>query len=162
MNRSMCRQPRSSCRAQSGVGLIEVLVAVLVLSIGFLGVAALQAMSLSTNNSAMARSMATISSYSILDAMRADSGAQAQAGNYNTTVTADSCPSPKTVSLASEQIKQWCIQLGHNLGATKNTIGKIDCGSSSPVACTVTIQFDDSRAAVGGAPDQTVATKAVL
>ena len=58
--------------AQSGVGLIEVLVAVLVLSIGFLGIAALQAMSLSTNNSDMARSMATIASYSIMDAMRAD------------------------------------------------------------------------------------------
>lgn len=161
MNRSIRRQRRSSRRAQSGVGLIEVLVAVLVLSIGFLGVAALQAMSLSTNNSAMARSMATISSYSILDAMRADiSGAQA--GNYTTTVTADSCPDPETTSLASGQIKQWCIQLGHNLGATRNTTGKIDCGTSSPVVCTVTIQFDDSRAAVGGAPDQTVTTKAVL
>ena len=52
--------------------MIEVLVAVLVLSIGFLGMAALQAMSLSTNNSAMARSLATINAYSILDSMRAD------------------------------------------------------------------------------------------
>ena len=72
---------------QSGVGLIEVLMAVLVLSIAFLGMAALQALSMSTNNSAMARSMATIDSYSIMDAMRADA-ASARATAYNTTVTA--------------------------------------------------------------------------
>ena len=60
----------SSRRHQQGVGLIEVLIAVLVVSIGFLGVAALQVYTLSTNNSAMARSMTTVASYSILDAMR--------------------------------------------------------------------------------------------
>ena len=76
------RFARLGGRHQAGVGLIEVLVAVLVLSIGFLGVAALQARSMSTNNSAMVRSMATIASYSILDAMRADLP-NAVAGNYN-------------------------------------------------------------------------------
>ena len=89
--------------SQAGVGLIEVLVAVLVLSIGFLGIAALQAMSLSTNNSAMARSMATIASYSIMDAMRADI-ANAKAGAYNTSTAlkATACPTD-TSTLAKRQ-----------------------------------------------------------
>ena len=92
MKRSLLkgRFVRVCARHQAGVGLIEVLVAVLVLSIGFLGVAALQARSLSTNNSAMVRSMATIASYSILDAMRADiAGARANA--YNKTIKGNAC-----------------------------------------------------------------------
>jgi type IV pilus assembly protein PilV len=167
---------RGQRKAQSGVGLIEVLVAVLVLSIGFLGIAALQAMSLSTNNSAMARSMATVSSYSILDAMRADI-AHAKNGDYNKTVTPATaavpasgataavpanpaaCPAAGT-TLAGYQLSQWCGQLGKNLGATTKTTGKVDCGVSG--VCTVTITFDDSRAGVGGTSDQQVITKAKL
>ena len=148
--------------AQSGVGLIEVLVAVLVLSIAFLGIAALQAMSLSTNNSAMARSMATIHSYSILDAMRADiSGANA--GSYNragsSAIKANACPAADG-SLANAQLNQWCIQLGQTLGATEATTGGIDCTATGD--CTVTITFDDSRAGVGGSSVQTVTTRAML
>ncbi|HWX67141.1 MAG TPA: type IV pilus modification protein PilV [Rhodanobacter sp.] len=162
---------------QSGVGLIEVLVAVLVLSIAFLGIAALQAMSLSTNNSAMARSMATIDSYSILDAMRADI-ANAKAGNYNGTVTAATsavpasgataavpanpaaCPAAGTTSLAAVQLSQWCGQLSTDLGATTHTTGTVNCDNTGN--CTVTIQFDDSRAGVGGGSSQQVITKAIL
>jgi len=146
--------------AQSGVGLIEVLVAVLVLSIAFLGIAALQAMSMSTNNSAMARSMATIDSYSILDAMRADL-VSAKGTNYNGTVTANACPTT-TGTLANAQLAQWCTQLGHDLGATASTKGLIRCSSSGE--CTVTITFDDSRAGAGAASSssQQIITKAIL
>ncbi|HET8763670.1 MAG TPA: type IV pilus modification protein PilV [Rhodanobacter sp.] len=87
--------PSRGMAAQRGVGMIEVLVAVLVLSIGFVGIAALQARSLSTNNSAMARSMATVDSYSILDAMRADL-ANAVANSYDGTVVGDACPAAGT------------------------------------------------------------------
>lgn len=152
------RRATAANTAQAGVGLIEVLVAVLVLSIGFLGVAALQAMSLSTNNSAMARSMATINSYSILDAMRADISTAKSTG-YNGTVTASACPAAGG-SLSAAQLTQWCNQLGATLGKTANTTGKVACSATGE--CTVTIQFDDSRAAVGGVSDQTVITKAIL
>lgn len=144
---------------QSGVGLIEVLVAVLVLSIAFLGVAALQAVSLSTNNSAMARSMATIDSYSILDAMRADA-ASAKAGAYNTSsLNAGSCPAA-AASLASVQLNHWCAQLGNDLGLVATTKGAISCGATGD--CTVTITFDDSRSGKGGAAAQALTTRAML
>ena len=150
---------------QSGVGLIEVLVAVLVLSIAFLGIAALQAMSLSTNNSAMARSMATIASYSILDAMRADFDT-AKAGTYDRTgtsaVKASACPAG-TGSLANAQISEWCGQLAQTLGAAATTTGDINCSTvGDSVDCTVTITFDDSRAGVGGSSVQKVTTRAML
>jgi type IV pilus assembly protein PilV len=151
--------------AQSGVGLIEVLIAVLVLSIAFLGIAALQAMSLSTNNSAMARSMATIASYSILDAMRADI-ASARSGAYNTTVTANACSAGTSGTLASAQIYQWCTsQLGNkSLGAVASTKGEIACSAvgTASADCTITITFDDSRAGLGGTSNQQVVTRAML
>lgn len=172
MNMTIDFMPNDSVQAptirgrsfQSGVGLIEVLVAVLVLSIAFLGIAALQAMSLSTNNSAMARSMATISSYSILDAMRADMSG-AQAGDYNrigsSKVTAGPCPTD-TSSLANAQITAWCGQLGRALGPTATTTGEINCTAVDKSAdCTVTITFDDSRAGMGGNV-QSVITRAML
>lgn len=146
--------------AQAGVGLIEIMVAVLVLSIGFLGVAALQVLSLSTNNSAMARSMATISSYSILDAMRADLPT-AGTGGYNTTVNANACPAAGA-TMASTQINHWCKQLGNNLGANATTQGAIACVGGGPVNCTVTIAFDDSRAGAGGSTNQKIVTQGML
>ncbi|MDE3209501.1 MAG: type IV pilus modification protein PilV [Pseudomonadota bacterium] len=148
-------------RTQSGVGLIEVMVAVLVLSIGFLGVAALQVVSLSTNNSAMARSMAVIASYSIQDAMRADI-ANARAGSYNTGTTpikANACPAAGT-TLATWQLNQWCAELGNRLGAAASTTGAIKCSNTGD--CTVTITFDDSRSGVGGSNAQQVVTEGML
>ena len=149
------RGPQSK---QRGVGLIEVLVAVLILSIAFLGVAALQAMSLSTNNTAMARSMATISSYSILDAMRADlTNATALSYNTATPLKANACPDAGA-TLATYQLNQWCNQLGKNLGVAATTTGAIACTATGD--CTITISFDDSRASAGS--KQTVVTRAML
>lgn len=142
---------------QSGVGMLEVLIAVLVVSIGFLGMAALQAKALSTNNSAMARSMATIATYSIFDAMRSDL-ASAETGAYNTSntpVVANACPDAGG-TLASQQLHLWCKQLGDALGATASTRGDIACTNTG--RCTVTVQFDDSRAGVGGSATQKVTT----
>jgi type IV pilus assembly protein PilV len=149
---------------QTGVGLIEVMVAVLVLAIAFLGIAALQAMSLSTNNSAMARSMATIASYSILDAMRAD---VANAASYNTTVTGNACPTTTTTTQAQAQLGQWCGELAQNLGKAATTSGTVNCtavssGTNATADCTITVTFDDTRAGVGGTNSQTVTTRAML
>lgn len=152
-----CRagQVFSKRNCQSGVGLIEVMVAVLVLSIAFLGIAALQAVSLSTSNSSMARSMATIASYSILDAMRVDS-ANAKAGIYNIPASApiktSACPAAGS-TLQTYQVNQWCKQLAASLGASTTTTGAINCLASGN--CTVTITFDDSRSGNNAAGSST-------
>ncbi|MFK2876819.1 type IV pilus modification protein PilV [Rhodanobacter hydrolyticus] len=166
----MIVSPRRAVRVlsrhrQSGVGLIEVLVAVLLLSIAFLGIAALQGRSLSTNNSAMARSLATIASYSILDAMRADMDG-ARAGSYDRTgsskIIANACPDASG-TMAETQLGLWCAQLGQGLGAVETTTGQVACADTGATAdCTITITFDDSRAGVGGSRVQTIATRAML
>ena len=72
---------------QRGTTLIEVLVAMLVLSIGLLGVAALQVNALTTNQGAHVRSQASVLAYDIADRMRANR-VVALAGGYNTTYAA--------------------------------------------------------------------------
>ncbi|MCC5885419.1 MAG: type IV pilus modification protein PilV [Gammaproteobacteria bacterium] len=57
---------------QSGFSLIEVLVAVLIVSVGVLGVAGLQLLSLQNNTSAMFRTQAIQSAYDIMDRARAN------------------------------------------------------------------------------------------
>ncbi len=135
-------------RVEAGVGLIEILIAVLVLSIGILGIAALQTRALANNNSSMSRSQATIASYSIIDAMRADR-VNALAGSYNKTVTTGSCPTT-SATLAQYQLQQWCKNYPTSIGA----VGKIYCSVIGD--CTITINYNDTSSA------QTVITKVVL
>ena len=103
------------------------------------------------------QTMATISSYSILEAMRLDK-ANALLGRYDGTVTASSCPDPGT-SLATYQINAWCVQLGKALGAVSSTQGTVACKAVG--TCEVKVQFDNSKA-TGGSSTQTVVTEAAL
>ncbi len=152
----------SSPHRQRGVGLIEILVAVLILSIGLLGMGWVQTRALANNNSSMARSMAVVASYSILDAMRADR-ANALAGTYNTAadegITADDCPDAGS-TLAEAQLSNWCLELGTIQGEVSSTVGEISCADDG--ACDITITFDDGRIGTGGSAAQTVTTRGML
>lgn len=136
-------------RSQLGVGLIEVLIAVLVLSIGILGIAALQTTALSDNGSSLNKSAATAATYSILEGLRLDR-ANAVAGVYNQNmpVKTNACPAAGA-TLASYLINNWCTnQLGNFLGKTATAQGSINCTAAG--ACTIIIQFDDSKSTGGG------------
>ena len=140
-------------RNQRGVGLIEVMVAVLVFAVGRLGVAALQAAALRNSQSSLERSQAVIHSYAILDAMRANLAA-ARSGDYNTALTCDAA-GPGGASLAAADIADW-------LGAVQEAMGNDACGriqcdaiaGSQARSCTVTVQWDDSRGTEGEAAQQ--------
>jgi len=148
-------------RAQVGVGLIEVLIAVLVLSIGILGIAALQTRALSDNGSSLNRSAATAATYSIIEAMRLDRAAAVTGLAYNITVTTNACPA-QGATLATYQLSQWCnFQLGNFLGKTSTTSGTVACPNTGTGLCTITIQFDDSKAS-GGVTNFRLVTTAQL
>jgi type IV pilus assembly protein PilV len=66
MNKHITKRPAK------GFTLIEILVALVVLSIGLLGVAALQLNSLRNNHSSAMRTQATFLAYDIIDRMRAN------------------------------------------------------------------------------------------
>lgn len=71
-----------------GFSLTEVLVAVVVLSVGLLGLAGLQMTSLRNNHSAYLRTVATVLSYDMADRMRANRAA-AEAGGYDNPVATE-------------------------------------------------------------------------
>jgi type IV pilus assembly protein PilV len=78
LNASMSQQMSS----QHGFTLLEVLVAIVILSIGLLGLAGLQAVSLNNNQIAYYRSIASQQTYDMADRIRANL-AGVTAGNYD-------------------------------------------------------------------------------
>ena len=94
-----------------GFTLLEVLVAMVVLSIGLLGLSGLQTSSLRNNHSAFLRSQATLVSNDIIDRMRANRDS-ATAGNYDidyaATPTASTCSSGCSASdVANVDLGEW-------------------------------------------------------
>src|SRR5262245_46183440 len=64
----MSRRTPPAARRQHGVGLVEVLVSMLVLSIGLLGLATLHMWTLRNEQSTLERSFAVVATHSIVDA----------------------------------------------------------------------------------------------
>jgi type IV pilus assembly protein PilV len=137
---------------QSGVGLVEVLVAVLVLSFGMLGLVGLQLWTLRNNQSALARSMVVVQSYSIVDAMRAD---RTNAINGRFDITLDAAV-PNSGDFVATTLTAWRANLLTALGP--GATGAVDCDGAR---CMVTVRWNDERAAEGNA-QQTVQTEVQL
>jgi type IV pilus assembly protein PilV len=128
-------------KQQAGVGLLEVLVAVLILSLGLLGMAGLQTRVLQQNQSSLVRSQAVMLSYSVLDALRLDRDG-AIAGTYNIPLTC--APPAPNGTLSGDTLSRWILDLRTRLGNTANTCGTIACANNG--ICTVRIVWDDTRA----------------
>lgn len=145
-NPSNTRRGQASGR-ERGASLIEVLIAVLVLAIGALGVAAMQAISLRNSQSALERTQAAVAAYSILDTMRANRQAAAQ-GLYNTART---CEVPASNgSLVGSDLNLWFTELQSSVKA--GACATVTCNGDT---CEVVIEWNDERG-TGGAEDQTI------
>lgn len=126
-------------RKQRGFTLIEVLVSALVLSIGLVGVAGLQAFSLKNNQSSFMRSQATSLAYDLADRMRANV-ASANANMYlpGTEALAVGCTS--TAGCSPQQMAQ------HDLAEWNNAIAMyLPMGEG--FVCIDSTPFDGSGAA---------------
>jgi type IV pilus assembly protein PilV len=121
-----------------GVSLIEVMVSVLILSIGLLGIAAMQATALRNTQSSMERSQAVIHSYAILDSMRANLNS-ARANLYNVDWT---CAAPAETDLVTRDIASWINSIGQAGSRLKDGCGRINCDNN---VCTVDVRWNDSR-----------------
>lgn len=140
-------------RHVAGTGMIEVLIAVVILSFGMLGIAALEATSLRNSQSALERSQAVVQTYAILDAMRANLDV-ARIGGYNlATMT---CAAPNAGDLAATDLHDWILGLQTQLGPA--ACGQVTCGSLS---CKIEVRWDDSRG-LGGSSAQALTTETRL
>lgn len=102
---------RSGLRYQAGFTLVEVMVAVLILSVGLIGVAGLQALSLKNGQSSFMRSQATALAYDLADRMRAN--VVGATSNFYYPATAASTPACSTTAgcgiqqLAENDLAEW-------------------------------------------------------
>lgn len=134
---------------QSGFTLLEVLVAMLVLTIGLLGLAGLMASSMRNNLSASHRTQATWMAADIIDRMRANR-ASAIAGGY---VAAAALGTPVACTVAApagtveqQDIAAWKSQLGCVLPTGDGSIAVTNAARA-----TVVIRWNDSRGSQGSA-----------
>jgi type IV pilus assembly protein PilV len=138
-----------------GASLIEVLVAVLVLSLGLLGMAALQSRAVKGNISSGQRSQAVMLSHYVIDVMRVDRES-AKGGAYNTGANFICDPNAfNGVSLAETTRNAWLTSIKQNIGQVgdNTTCAHITCDAD--YVCTVQIRWDDSLG--GGLANQTIA-----
>ncbi len=136
-------------RRSEGTSLIEVLISVLILGIGLLGIASMQAITLRNGQSSMGRSQAVMQTYSIFDNMRANT-VLARANAYNMART---CAVPTTTATqAQRDLRNWMTSVQDNLGAT--ACGTVLCGVD--LVCTVTVDWNDSRGTAGATVQRTI------
>jgi type IV pilus assembly protein PilV len=137
---------------QQGFTLLEVLIALLVLSIGLLGLAALQTIGLRSNEMASMRTTSTMLTYDISDRMRAnpqgivDSEYVIGSGAVTGTVTDCTSTDCTTAQMATFDLSQWktaVAQLPGGLGDITQTAGP-------PLVHTITVRWDENRTGASG------------
>ena len=131
---------------QAGFTLFEVLIAVVILSIGLLGLASLQAAGMRNNNSAYMRSQASVLAYDMADRIRAN-----RLGNYIASfpngVQRTAClsaPGCSSDNMAQNDVFEWQTAVGATLPMGSGIIGLV--GS----VYTITSAWDDSFSGTAG------------
>jgi len=141
---------RSSNTAR-GFTLVEVLVALIVLSLGLLGISSLILNALKANDSSGMRTQAIILANSMLDSMRGNIPA-ATGGQYNTTGGPGSATNCVNVAvsaqcsasqIANNDIYNWEKKLAVLPAGTGNIAASTVTGYTT---VTITVQWDDTRA----------------
>ena len=139
-----------SSRRVSGFTMIEVMVAVLVLSVGLLGLASLQANSLRQNSSAYLRTQAIILANDMADRMRANL-TEVAAGAYNNITKADAGTDPVCKStpctpdvITTHDIAVWYDNLDTVLQGGDGTV------TGDGRLFTITVMWDDNKLGATG------------
>ncbi|MCI0506012.1 MAG: type IV pilus modification protein PilV [Gammaproteobacteria bacterium] len=138
-------------RGQTGFTMLEVLVAIVVLSFGLLGLAGLQADGLRNNTSAYLRSQATLMAYDMLDRMRANMQGVAN-GDYNNLLnTTPADPACISSGCSIEQMTQhdayeWSQKLAELLPSGQGSV----TGNGQGSVFTITVMWDDTRSGATG------------
>jgi type IV pilus assembly protein PilV len=169
--RVLIHQDRTTVgRLESGFSLIEVMVALVVVSIGLLGLAKMESLALASEDVSGARTIAAMQASSLAAMMHADRGywgstsvtasavvtGGAVGSAYNvtdTTLTYASSPSCtgtstcSTVQLAANDLYNWGSGLQALLPGYQATITCTPAVAAAPVTCTITINWVENAIA---------------
>lgn len=144
----MKRHTKNFATRQRGFTMLEVLISVVVLSIGLLGIAGLQATGQRNNHSAYLRSQATALAYDMIDRMRANqagvtSGAYNAINTTTNTYTDPGCITSgcSTAQMAQYDMYEWQTQLAARLPSGNGIVA----GNGAGTNFTVTVMWDDDR-----------------
>ena len=124
---------------QKGFNLIEVMVSLVIFSIGLLGLAGLQQVGLTQNSTAMQRTLAMSQAYDILDRMRNNKAidyTSASASNSPNCITS-ACPAE--ADLANFDLYEWEQSLAQALPNGKGFI------TGDPTGYIVYVGWDEGR-----------------
>lgn len=139
---------------QHGSSLIEVLVAMVIVSFGLIGVAAIIGNALKNSHSSYGRSQASWLANDIVDRMRANRIAAEGVGNPYNIAFADT---PTGTTVAAADLIAWRAALVATLPSGS---GQVSMNAAS-LKFTVTVRWDDSRA-LNGSSSQTFSVETRL
>ena len=166
----MVSKSNPSPQKQRGFTLMEVLIALLILSIGLLGLASLQTNGLRSNQMASMRTTATQLAYDIADRMRANpGGVDAQnyviaAGASDPTIPGgENCESITCTpaQMATYDLAQWRTAARTLPGGTSAVVRTV---TGTVVTHTITVFWDEYRQGISGTacgPDPSVDLRCV-
>ncbi len=131
-------------KSQSGITLIEILVTLIILSIGFLGLASVQLLGTRNVSNSSFRSLATIYAYDMVERMRANQAGE-EDGNYRNVNTLNAgnpgCSPCDIAERAQLDLFEWGDLLSANAlnGGLPNGSGAIGYdGASQEYTITIT------------------------
>ncbi|HYS12032.1 MAG TPA: type IV pilus modification protein PilV [Burkholderiaceae bacterium] len=133
---------------QRGLSMIEVLVAVVIISLGLLGMAGLQASGMRTSQSAFYRAQAAQFTNDMAERMRANLG---DARNYTLALTATA---PTGTSVRDRDRADWLARVA-TLPAGDGSIA-VDLANNT---VSIAVQWDDTRAGGAANANYTLVTR---
>jgi len=137
-------------RAQRGISLIEVMVAVIIFSVGLLGLAALQLNSIRFNESASVRGHAIFLAQEMADRIRARPPGLDLDSYKLAKGDSPSCANPATCAANLRDLSEWRTNLLAQLPSGTGTVA-VDGNR-----ITITVIWSEQR--VNGAAEQTIST----
>ncbi len=137
-------------RYSKGFSLLEVLIAVVILSVGLLALASLQTRGLASGHNAYLRSQAVLLAQDLAERIRANSDYAIQAGNNNYLINLGNNPPNQDCSnaactpgqIASFDLNQWITSINTVLPQGAGQVTRVN---ANPVQYQIIVQWNASQ-----------------
>lgn len=152
-----------SLRKQSGVGLIEVLVTMLVLAVGLLGIAALQNSALRFSHTAAMESQAQFLIRDVVDSMRLTNAPQQFLTSFGNAVPAAPTDCKTTNCSTANALAAWSLEqwINNVRALLPNGDAEIRLVNAAAKTYEISIRYDDLRGEAANAATQAEAMRTV-